>query len=102
MPRRANSTPTQPLSWLLLIHQLPPQPAYLRVKVGRRLQGLGAVALKNSVYALPASTDTREDFEWVLREITAGGGDGSVIEARLLDGLTDEAVKALFVAAREG
>src|SRR5918995_5850879 len=39
--------------WLVLIHQIPPNPSYLRVKVGRRLQGLGAVAVKNSVYVLP-------------------------------------------------
>ncbi|WP_448192987.1 hypothetical protein [Azospirillum sp. sgz301742] len=41
-------------AWLLLAHQLPPKPAYFRVKVWRRLQGLGAVAIKNSLYALPA------------------------------------------------
>ena len=35
--------------WLLLIHQLPAKPAYLRVKVWRRLQAIGAVTLKNSV-----------------------------------------------------
>ena len=40
--------------WLLLIHQIPPVPGYLRVKVGRRLRRVGAVAIKNSVYALPA------------------------------------------------
>ena len=45
--------PTEP-RWLLLIHQIPPKPSYLRVKIGRRLQGLGAVAVKNSVYVLPA------------------------------------------------
>ena len=28
---------TAPARWLLLIHQIPPRPAYLRVKVGRRL-----------------------------------------------------------------
>ena len=43
------------LSWLLLIHQLPAKPAYLRVKIWRRLQGLGAVAVKNAVYALPTN-----------------------------------------------
>jgi DNA-binding transcriptional regulator PaaX len=41
--------------WLLLIHQIPPKPGYLRVKAWRRLQRLGAVALKNSVYVLPKS-----------------------------------------------
>ena len=30
-------------SWLLLIHQLPAKPAYLRVKIWRRLQDLGLV-----------------------------------------------------------
>jgi DNA-binding transcriptional regulator PaaX len=47
--------------WLLLIHAIPPRPNYLRVKIGRRLQRLGAVAIKNSVYALPRSDEARED-----------------------------------------
>ena len=41
--------------WLLLIHQLPSKPDYLRVKTWRRLQRIGAVAIKSSVYALPRS-----------------------------------------------
>ena len=87
--------------WLLLIHQLPPKPPYLRVKVWRRLQALGAVPVKNSVYVLPNTGAAREDFEWLLREIHKEGGDASLCEARLVDGLTDEAVRGLFVEARE-
>lgn len=87
--------------WLVLIHQIPPKPAYLRVKVWRRLQGIGAVPIKNSVYALPSTDDAREDFEWLLREIRDAGGDASLCEARLLDGLTDDEVRGLFNAARE-
>jgi hypothetical protein len=87
--------------WLLLIHQIPPQPSYLRVKIWRRLQRLGAVAIKNSVYVLPKSDQTREDFQWVLREIVAGGGDGTLCEARLVDGVNDHQVESLFQAARE-
>jgi hypothetical protein len=49
--------------WLLLIHQIPPRPAYLRVKTARRLHQVGAVAIKNTVYALPRSDEAREDFE---------------------------------------
>jgi hypothetical protein len=86
--------------WLLLIHQIPPKPAYLRVKIWRRLQRLGAIAIKNSVYALPRGEQAREDLQWVLREITAGGGDGTVCEARLIDGASDTQVEALFLAAR--
>lgn len=86
--------------WLVLIHQIPPTPSYLRVKVGRRLQGLGAVAVKNSVYVLPRSDQALEDFQWVRREIVAGGGDASVCEARFVEGHSDDSVEALFGAAR--
>lgn len=87
--------------WLLLIHQLPTKPAYFRVKIWRRLQGIGAVAVKSSVYALPASVETQEDFQWLVKEIAAGGGEAMVCEARLVDGLTDAQVRALFDAARD-
>jgi hypothetical protein len=87
--------------WLLLIHQLPPQPNALRVKIWRRLHQVGAVAIKQSVYALPFSDQSREDLSWILKEILEGGGDGSISEVRFLDGLADEQVRALFQAARE-
>src|SRR5207247_4939276 len=87
--------------WLLLIHQLPPKPAYFRVKIWRRLQRLGSVAIKNSVYALPRNDQSQEDFQWVLREIVEGGGDASICEARFVDGLTEEQLHAMFHAARD-
>ena len=95
------SSVTEPLTWLLLVHQLPAKPAYARVKLWRRLQALGAVAVKNAVYALPAGSETQEDFEWSLKEITAAGGEGMIVEARLIDGLSDDAVRGLFNSARE-
>jgi len=87
--------------WLLLIHQIPPKPNYFRVKIWRRLQRLGAVAIKNSVYALPSNEQAQEDLNWVLREIVEGGGDASLVEARLIEGLNDEQVKEMFRAARD-
>ena len=87
--------------WLLLIHQLPSKPAYFRVKIWRRLQGIGAVAVKSTVYALPANAETQEDFEWLLKEIAEGGGEAMVCEARLIDGLSDVQVRGLFDAARD-
>jgi hypothetical protein len=91
----------EPASWLLLLHQLPAKPAYARVKLWRRLQTLGAVAVKNSVYTLPAGAQAQEDFEWALKEIIAADGEGMIVEARLIDGLSDDAVRALFNSARE-
>ena len=87
--------------WLVLVHQIPPRPNYLRVKVGRRLQALGAVALKNSVYVLPRGDQALEDFQWVRREIVAGRGEATIGEARFLEGHSDGDVEALFQAARE-
>jgi hypothetical protein len=87
--------------WLLLIHQIPPRPNYLRIKIGRRLHRLGAVAIKNSVYVLPRTDQAHEDFEWVAREIVKAGGDASVCEARFVEGLSDDQIEALFNAARE-
>ena len=87
--------------WLMLIHQLSAKPAYARVKVWRRLQALGAVTVKGSVYALPANGETREDFAWLAKEIAELGGEAFVCEAQLVDGLGDGEVQALFDAARD-
>jgi hypothetical protein len=86
--------------WLLLVHQLPAKPAYLRVKIWRRLQALGAISLKGAVAALPATDQTREDLQWVMREVTDGGGEAILCDARFVDGLTDLEAEALFSTAR--
>jgi hypothetical protein len=86
--------------WLLLIHQLPPEPAYLRVRVARRLQRIGAIAIKNTVYVLPDNRSTREDFEWTVNEIREGGGEANLFEARVVAGLADSEIEQLFNAAR--
>jgi hypothetical protein len=86
--------------WLLLIHQLPGEPAYLRVKVGRRLARVGAVALKNSVYLLPSNDGCREDFSWIRREIVDDGGEASFFEAATIEGLTNAEIERLFRNAR--
>jgi hypothetical protein len=90
-----DSTVSSP-SWLLLIHQLPPKPDYLRVKVRRRLHRIGAMPLRGSVYVLPASEEAREDFQWLGEEIRAEGGEAIVCEARFIQGISDEEVRAMF------
>ncbi len=82
--------------WLLLIHQIPPKPGYFRVKVWRRLQKIGAVPIKNSVYVLPKSDQANESLEWIVREIAASKGDAMICEARLIEGMTDLDVEGIF------
>ena len=87
--------------WILLIHQLPARPAYLRVKIWRRLQALGAIPVKNAVHALPSSEGSQEDFEWLLKEIVDAGGEAVLCDAQFIDGLSDADVRELFNAARD-
>ncbi len=87
--------------WLVLIHQIPPKPDALRVKIWRRLQQVGAVAIKQSVYVMPFSEQSREDLSWTLKEVIDGGGDGSISEVRFVEGLIDEQVISLFQNARK-
>jgi hypothetical protein len=96
------SDPGEGAEWLLLIHQLPAEPAYLRVKVARRLRRLGAVQLKSSVYALPATDEASEDFRWLLREVADGGGWATLVRARFVDGIDDEEVRRMFRHERDG
>jgi hypothetical protein len=83
-------------SWLVLIHQLPPEPSYLRVKVARRLARIGAVQIKNTVYVLPATDACREDLQWAMAEIREGGGEANLFESRFVDGITDADVEQRF------
>lgn len=87
--------------WLLLIHQLPPQPTNLRVRIWRKLQKLGALAVKNSVYALPFNEKTHEDFQWLKQEIEAAGGEATVFRAGAIEGATDREIIAAFRQARD-
>ena len=93
--------PGRQVRWLLLSHQLPAHPAYPRVKLHRRLQAIGAVAVKKSVHALPATEDALEDFLWTAKEIEAARGEAVVCEARLVHGVTDAQLRQLFDAARD-
>lgn len=87
--------------WILLVHQLPPKPTNLRVRIWRKLQKLGAVAIKNSVYVLPANEKTHEDFQWLKQEIESAGGEAAVFRAGSVEGTTDEEIVNAFLSARD-
>src|SRR5262245_63961675 len=87
--------------WILLIHQLPPHPTNLRVRIWRKLQRLGAVAIKNSVYVLPFNEKTHEDFQWLKQEIEASSGEATVFHADAVEGTADEEIIRTFRKARD-
>src|SRR5437868_11221728 len=67
----------------------------------RKLQKLGAVAIKNSVYVLPANEKTHEDFQWLKQEIESAAGEATVFQAASVEGATDEEIIAAFRKARD-
>ena len=89
------------MDWMLLIHQLPPKPTNLRVRIWRKLQKVGAVAIKNSVYVLPATEESHEHFQWLKQEIESATGEASVFRADSVEGTTDEEIIAAFRKARD-
>ena len=95
------SPPTE-APWCLLIHSLPPTPLYLRAKIRRRLAKIGAVALKDSVYVLPAAADGLEDLQWIAQEAAAGGGDAFICRADFTGGISRASLVARFNAERDG
>jgi hypothetical protein len=99
--RRRSSEGKGALRWYLLIHQLPPEPLYLRAKIRQRLGRVGAVALKNAVYVLPRRDECLEDFQWIAQEAIAGGGEAFVCQAEFPDRKTDQMLIAQFRAERD-
>ena len=87
--------------WLLFVHQLPPRASNLRVRVWRRLQQIGAVVIKQAVYALPDSPGAREDFEWLKAEVEGAGGHASVFAADSIDTWSDDALVEEFRRSRQ-
>jgi len=86
--------------WLLLIHQLPPRPLYLRARIRQRLARAGAVALKNSVYVLPAGDERRAALEGIADEAVAGGGEAFLCAAEFFGRPSDAEVTERFQAER--
>src|SRR5436190_8918925 len=105
VPASRASQPLRPAAarrrWLLLVHQLPPLPSNLRVRTWRRLQELGAVAVKQSVYVLPDTAESREDFEWLKVEIEGAGGEAVVYSADHIDAAAETALVDQFRQVRQ-
>jgi hypothetical protein len=88
-------------SWLLFVSQLPTSPSNLRVRTWRRLQQLGAIPVKQAVYALPDTPGAREDFEWLKAAVIGDGGEASIFAATSVDAWADDALVEDFRRARQ-
>jgi hypothetical protein len=61
--------------WVLLAYRLPREPSGPRVTLWRKLRRLGAVQLVDGLVALPASSQNKEQFDWLADEVIEAGGE---------------------------
>lgn len=82
----------------MLIYKVPTEPTRLRAAVWRKLKGLGAIYLQNSVAALPMSAAAERSLRALRAEVDGMGGTASLLQSRVLAG--EDAVIRAFNAAR--
>jgi hypothetical protein len=81
MSHRYVTDATSQKAWLLLSIELPARPTATRVHAWRQLKRIGALAVRNGLYALPDTPQAREDFEWLIADVSAARGDAALFTA---------------------
>lgn len=89
------------LGWLLVSVSTAGAPASTRVLVWRRLRGLGAVYLQQSVSLLPDLPVVRQSLESLLERVRAEGGTARLLHVRLPDAEERRALVADFRLAAD-
>jgi hypothetical protein len=93
--------PRTPSRWYLFIHELPPQPIYLRAKVRTLLSRAGALALKDSVYVLPPGLDRQSQLHEIADVAKTGGGSAFLWQGEFAEGPGDDELIQAFSNARD-
>jgi hypothetical protein len=100
MASESNTSPDRlGADWLLLVYRIPPEPTRLRAGVWRKIKGLGAIYVQNSVAALPVSPSAERAFRTLRAEIGQLGGSAYLFTSSILAG-QPQLVEA-FNAARD-
>lgn len=100
MRKKTSSPDSRHLSWLLFFYSAPSKPVSKRMKIWRRLQQLGTLHLKGSVYLLPYSDERKKHFSELASEVAALGGEADFVVAECIETMQNEEIIALFNAAR--
>src|SRR5215213_9529352 len=98
----APTQPTRATRWLLFVHVIPASASNVRVRAWRRLQQMGAIAVKQAVYVLPDTAAARESFEWLKADLEGAGGEATIFSADAVDTWSDDGLMQAFRRARQG
>lgn len=98
-PRAANDH-GEPWRWLLITVSTPGQSSSLRVHVWRKLRGLGALYLQQSVCLLPERPDTTRAVNRLVDRVRHEGGEARAIRIAIVDPGEEAAMIEAFRAER--
>jgi len=79
-----------------MTYKVPREPTAGRVYVWRKMKQLGAVAIQDAVWVLPATARTQEQFQWLATEITELGGEATFWLADMLYESGDQSLRQHF------
>ena len=86
------------MDWLLLVYRVPRHPTSGRVHVWRKLKQLGAVAVQDAIWVLPATPRTREQLQWLAAEIAELEGEAFLFTSQVLLPSQHESLQERFEA----
>jgi DNA-binding transcriptional regulator PaaX len=89
------------MDWVLLTYHVPTEPSRHRVAVWRELRRVGAVALQQATWAVPARPDFVDAVTRALELIERADGDALVFDAVPQGETMAARLEALFTAERE-
>src|SRR4051812_16040927 len=92
---------SSPERWIVLTFRVPRMPTSNRVYVWRKLKQLGAIALQDAAWVLPATPKTQEHFQWLATEISELGGEARLWFSTLQLEISDEGLRKQFEAQAE-
>ncbi|GFK95890.1 hypothetical protein NNJEOMEG_03763 [Fundidesulfovibrio magnetotacticus] len=89
------------ISWLYFSFTLPAKNQAGRMRVWRRLGGLGAVIARGALYVLPRRDGLREQLVWLAKEVEDLGGEALLLESGAPANLESPDLEELFTKARD-
>ena len=84
------------MAWILLVMTLAGQQAAVRIRIWRALKALGAAAIRDGVYLLPARDGFLEALDEQKSEIAQSGGSAFVFTLPACNGDDERLLRALF------
>lgn len=87
--------------WRTLIYQIPREPQKNRMAVWRKLKSIGAVNVLQSIWILPETEETNEEFKKLEEQINNNGGQSINCITLIEDDMKNERLIEQFNKERE-